>query len=231
MPALFFLLAICCRWHKFTTNVVSRAGGHLFRIAHRNIQFPMNRTQSAKIDKTDIRILAELQMNSGRPVYELAHHLGLSMASCARRIKRLETAGVIERYVALLNSEHLGVDLDIFVNIRLSRHVQKAKQEFRNHVSTIPEVVACYSLTGDSDFLLHVRIAGVKEFNVWIQKYLTDLPHLSTTHSSVCLERLKYTTAIPFKLEKNSPPLGKTSRSKTPKEKAGRKPSGVAIPG
>ena len=176
-----------------------------------------------KIDETDLGILAELQMNSGRPVYELAHHLGLSMASCARRIKRLETAGVIERYVALLNAEKLGVDLDIFVNIRLSRHVRKAKQEFRNRVITIPEVIACYSLTGNSDFLLHVRIAGVKEFNVWIQKYLTDLPHLSTTHSSVCLERLKYTTALPFNLEKNS--LGKTSTTKTPQKKSGRKPA------
>jgi DNA-binding Lrp family transcriptional regulator len=188
----------------------------------------MNKMQSAKIDKTDLRILAELQINSSRPVYELAHHLGLSMASCARRIKRLENAGVIERYVALLNSEQLGVDLDIFVNVRLSRHIHKAKQEFRNRVSTIPEVVACYALTGDSDFLLHIRIAGVKEFNVWIQKYLTDLPYLSTTHSSVCLERLKYTTAIPFKLERNSPPLGKASRSKTPQKRSSRKPAGMS---
>ncbi|HZB89280.1 MAG TPA: Lrp/AsnC family transcriptional regulator [Terracidiphilus sp.] len=181
-------------------------------------------TKNTKIDKTDLRILAELQMNSGRPVYELAHRLGLSMASCARRIKRLETAGVIERYVALLNSEQLDVDLDIFVNIRLSRHIHKEKQEFRNFVSTIPEVLACYSLTGDSDFLLHIRIAGVKEFNVWIEKYLTGLPHLSTTHSSVCLERLKFTTAVPFKAE-NSGPLGKTPKSKSPQKKPGRKPA------
>jgi len=180
-----------------------------------------------KTDKTDLGILAELQMNSGRPVYELAHHLGLSMASCARRIKRLEAAGVIERYVALLNAEKLGVDLDIFVSIRLSHHVQKAQQEFRNRVITIPEVVACYSLTGDSDFLLHVRIAGVKEFNVWIQKYLTDLPHLSTTHSSVCLERLKYTTALPLKPEKSSPALSKTSTTKAPQKKPGRKQRNV----
>jgi len=184
----------------------------------------MNRTQNTKIDKIDLRILAELQMNSARPVYELAHRLGLSMASCARRIKRLETAGVIERYVALLSSEQLGVDLDIFVNIRLSRHVHKSKQEFRNRVSTIPEVVACYSLTGSSDILLHIRIAGVKEFNVWIQKYLTDLPHLSTTHSSVCLERLKYTTALPLNLEKNSMAVGKTSAAKMPpKKRAGKR--------
>ena len=206
---------------KKVHSVASRAENILSESVHGNTQFPMNK----KIDKTDLGILAELQMNSGRPVYELAHHLGLSMASCARRIKRLETAGVIERYVALLNAEKLGVDLDIFVNIRLSRHVRKAKQEFRNRVITIPEVVACYSLTGNSDFLLHVRIAGVKEFNVWIQKYLTDLPHLSTTHSSVCLERLKYTTAVPFNREKNSPALSKTSTTKTPPKKPGRKPA------
>lgn len=221
MPPFFSLLFAAAGVN--VSNVAWRAEDIFSESGPGNIQFPVNKTQNTKIDKTDLRILAELQMNSGRPVYELAHHLGLSMASCARRIKRLETAGVIERYVALLNSEKLGVDLDIFVNVRLSRHVHKSKQEFRSRVSTIPEVVACYSLTGDSDFLLHIRIAGVKEFNVWIQKYLTDLPHLSTTHSSVCLERLKYTTALPFNLEKNSP--GKTSTPKTPQKKSGRKPA------
>jgi len=153
---------------------------------------------TSKLDETDLRILNELQQNSGRPIHELADVVGISMPSCARRVKKLEQDGVIVGYVALLSPDAVGLDLDVFVSIRLRTQTLKAMADFRKLVSAMPEVVECYALTGDSDFILHVRMPGVKEFNVWMQSKLIGMSTIFTTHSSISLERVKYSTALPI---------------------------------
>jgi DNA-binding Lrp family transcriptional regulator len=152
-----------------------------------------------KLDVIDIRILEELQRDSGRPLHDLSRLLGISLAACARRVKRLETENVIQCYVAILNPEMLGLNLDVFLNFRLRRHSRKAKRSIHDRLRAMPEVVECHSLTGDWDFLLHIRISGVKEFNSWIDNNIMDFPFLLTTHSSISLERIKYSTELPLR--------------------------------
>jgi len=151
-----------------------------------------------KLDETDLRILGELQQNSSRPIHELADIIGISMASCTRRVKRMEQSGLIQRYVALLNPQALGLDLEVFINIRLNTQTLKTMEEFRKIITVMPEVVECYALTGDSDFLLHVRTAGVKEYNTWMQEKLIGVSSIFTTHSNISLECIKYSTALPL---------------------------------
>lgn len=137
------------------------------------------------------------------------------MPSCARRVKRLEEHGVIERYVALLNPSALGLDLDVFISVRLNTQTLKAMDEFKELVARMPEVVECYALTGDSDFLLHVRTPGVKEFNSWMQGSLIGVPSIFATHSNISLERIKYSTSLPIPKKKGT--------SRPAKRKADRK--------
>jgi DNA-binding Lrp family transcriptional regulator len=165
-------------------------------------------SEDTRFDDTDMQILARLQRCSSAPIHELANQLGISIASCSRRIKRLEAAGVIERYVAILNPAAMGIDMDIFVSVRLNNQTRKTKDAFHKMVTEMPEVVECYSLTGDSDFMLHVRVAGVKEFAVWMQDRLLTVTTLFRTQSQVSLERLKYTTELPLNMavvEKGQP--------------------------
>jgi len=151
-----------------------------------------------KLDDIDMLLLRELQQDSSRPIHILSELASISLASCARRLKRMEISGHIDRYVALLNPAAMGLDLDVFISIRLTTQTLKAMEEFRKIVSSMPEVVECYALTGDSDFLLHVRTSGVKEYNVWLQKKLIVLSSIGTTHSSISLERVKYSTMLPL---------------------------------
>jgi DNA-binding Lrp family transcriptional regulator len=151
-----------------------------------------------KLDETDRRILGELQQNSSRPIHELADIIGISMASCTRRVKRMEQSGLIQRYVALLNPEALGLDLEVFISIRLSNQTLKTMEEFRKIITVMPEVVECYALTGNSDFLLHVRTTGVKEYNTWMQEKLIGVSSIFTTQSNISLECIKYSTALPI---------------------------------
>ena len=166
----------------------------------------MNET---KLDEIDLRLLAELQHDSSRPIHELAEIVGMSMASCNRHVKRMEQSGIIQRYVAILNPEALGLTLEVFVSVRLNTQKLKTMQEFRRRVLRMAEVVQCYALTGDSDFLLHVRTAGISEYNTWMQENLIGVASILNTRSSISLECIKYSTALPLPL---SPAPGEPPR-------------------
>jgi DNA-binding Lrp family transcriptional regulator len=154
----------------------------------------------SQLDAFDRKILDVLQENGRITIQELADRVGLSATPCARRVKRMEDDGLIDRYVTLLNPERLGLGLTVFVNIRLNTQAAKTFDAFEEAVRKLPEVVGCYLLAGNYDYLIQVRVADVEAFRSFIRDRLVILEGVVETQSSVVLEETKHTTALPLDL-------------------------------
>ena len=153
------------------------------------------------LDKLDKAILRALQQN-GRETYDvLGQQVGLSSSAVLRRVKRLEEAGVIDRYVALVRPEAVGLGLTAYLNVRLEKHTETHKRNpmdvFRVSVQTWPEVVECASLTGDMDYLLRVVVQDMAHYSRFIMDTLLKHPSVQDCKTSFVLDRVKATTALP----------------------------------
>ncbi len=151
-----------------------------------------------EFDSIDRAILAELQQDASRSIQEIAGAVGLSQNPCWRRIKRLEACGVIQRRVAILDPDKLGVGITVFVSVRTSQHNEAWLRRFASGVMEIPEVVELYRMSGDIDYLLKVLVADIAEYDR-IYKKLIEVAELYDVSSSFAMERIKYTTAIPLR--------------------------------
>ena len=151
-----------------------------------------------EFDSIDRAILAELQQDASRSIQEIAGAVGLSQNPCWRRIKRLEASGVIQRRVAILDPDKLGVGITVFVSVRTSQHNEAWLRRFASGVMEIPEVVELYRMSGDIDYLLKVLVADIAEYDR-IYKKLIEVAELYDVSSSFAMERIKYTTAIPLR--------------------------------
>lgn len=163
-----------------------------------------------KLDKTDRKILAILQQDGRLSNQEVAERVSLSPSPCLRRIKRLEEAGVIRQYVALLAPEKIGLGLLAYVNVRLEKHSDAAqtsakrstpvapRADFARSVPDWPEVVACYAMTGEMDFLLRVHVEDMEHFSKFMMETLLRHPAVLDVKSSFALQRIKDTTALPL---------------------------------
>jgi Lrp/AsnC family leucine-responsive transcriptional regulator len=151
-----------------------------------------------RLDEFDLKILGVLQENARVTTQELADRVGLSATPCARRVKRMEDEGLIARYVTLLDPKRLGVGLTVFVSVRLNTQAAKAFNAFEAAVNKLPEVVGCYLLAGNYDYLVHVRVADVEAFGRFMRDRLATIEGLGETQSSVVLEQAKHTTALPL---------------------------------
>lgn len=153
------------------------------------------------LDAIDRRILRALQAN-GRATYdELAAEVGLSGSATLRRVKRLEEAGVIAGYVALVRPDSVGLGLSAYINVRLEKHAETHKRTpmdlFRASVQAWPEVVECAALTGEMDYLLHVLVQDMAHYSRFIMETLLKHPSVQDCKTSFVLQRLKSTTALP----------------------------------
>lgn len=148
-------------------------------------------------DSIDLGILRALQADASRSVQEIAEAVGLSQTPCWRRIKRLEASGVIERRVAILDPEKLGLRLTVFVSIRTSRHDDEWLGRFAAAVRPIPEIVEIHRMSGDVDYLLKVIVRDIAEYDR-IYKQLISVIDLSDVSSSFSMERIKRTTEVPL---------------------------------
>lgn len=153
------------------------------------------------IDAVDRRILRALQ-TSGRSTYdELAAAVNLSPSAALRRVRRLEEAGVIARYVALLDSRRLGLGLTAYINVRIEKpnhHSRRAPMDvFRAAVQTWPEVVECASLTGEMDYLLKVLVTDMAHYSRFVMDTLLRHPAVQDCRTSFVLDQVKHTTALP----------------------------------
>ena len=156
----------------------------------------------AALDRLDRAILARLQAD-GRETHEaIGAHIGLSASAVLRRIKKLEEAGVIDHYVALLNPVAVGLGLSAYVNVRLEKRAEHAKRnpmdEFRASVQAWPEVVECVALTGEMDFLLRLVVQDMSAYSRFMMDTLLRHPSVQDCKTSFVMDRVKATTALPI---------------------------------
>lgn len=151
-----------------------------------------------ELDSIDRRILACLQRNGRISNVDLAREVGLSASPCLRRVRDLEQSGVIDRYVAVLDQRAAGLALSIFVQVTLERQVETALETFERLVAARPEVMECYLMTGDSDYLLRIVVEDVAAYEEFLKSHLTRIPGVASIKSSFALNRVKYETALPI---------------------------------
>ena len=150
------------------------------------------------LDSTDLRILTELQQDSSLTNIELARRVHLSPSPCLTRVKALEASGVIGRYVALVNPKQLGLNLSVFISISLKEQSKTALAEFEARIAEHDEVMECYLMTGDSDYLIRVAIADITALEKFILEQLTPIPGIEKIRSSFALKQVRYKTALPL---------------------------------
>ena len=150
------------------------------------------------LDAIDRRILRVLQENARIANIDLAEAVGLSASPCLRRVRELEQTGVVKGYVALLNPSALGLSVSVFIQVRLERQVEEALETFEAAVLSRPEVMECYLMTGDSDYLLRVVVPDLPAYERFLMDSLTRLPGVANIRSSFALKQVKYRTALPL---------------------------------
>ena len=150
------------------------------------------------LDEIDRRILTALQENARITNVELAESVGISPSPCWRRVRELEQKGVISNYVTLIDPASIGLPVSVFVQVTLERQVETALEEFEGVVADWPEVMECYLMTGDADYLLRVVVADLAAYHRFLVDHLTRVPGVASIKSSFALKQVKYRTALPL---------------------------------
>lgn len=150
------------------------------------------------LDDIDRRILHALQQDGRLTIAELADKVGLSASPCHRRIKLLEERGVIDRYAAVVNQRIVGLPVSVFVSIKLESQREDALAKFAKAIAPWPEVLECYLMTGQRDYLLRVVVADLQAYEQFLKTKLTRLSGLSSIESSFALEQVKYSNSLPL---------------------------------
>lgn len=150
------------------------------------------------LDMMDRRILEVLQEDGRIQNIELAERVGLSPSPCLRRVKLLEEAGVIEKYVALLNPTTLGVGLTVFVRIWLKSQDAQTIEAFTQKVQQFPEIVECHLMAGDCDFLLRVVTPDLDAYRRFQGEHLTRIKGVQSVKTEIPMQKIKYTSALPL---------------------------------
>lgn len=152
-----------------------------------------------KIDRTDRRILDEMQRNARISNLELADKIGLSPSPCSRRVKQLEDSGFIDRHVTLLNQAKLQLKLTAIVQVSMDRHTPDRFENFEAHAGTWPEVLECYLITGQTaDYLLKVIVPDMDHYQDFLLGKLTRIDGVSGVQSSFVLRKAIDTTVLPL---------------------------------
>ncbi len=170
------------------------------------------------LDATNLRILDELQKDARLTNVELAARVHLSPSPCLARVRALEKSGLISRYVMLLDPLQIGLSVSVFIQIRLERQVERSLEQFQAAICEYPEVMECYLMTGDSDYLIRVLVPDVQALERFIVDNLSKIPGVANIRSSFALKQVKYKTALPLpNLKKSS---SKAKRAITQQKKA-----------
>jgi Lrp/AsnC family leucine-responsive transcriptional regulator len=172
---------------------------HLFfkNAQNRNL-YTMTTNAKQRLDRTDIGILNQLQQNARITNSELARAVNLSPTPCFNRVRALEKAGLFKQHVTLLNPEALGLSINVFIQVSLEKQIKDALARFEQAISERPEVMECYLMTGDADYLLRVVLPDIAALERFILERLTTLPGVSNIRSSFALKQVRYKTALPL---------------------------------
>lgn len=149
-------------------------------------------------DHYEYRILMELQANARLTNQELAERVNLSPSACWRRVKALEDAGVILRYAAILDARKVGLGENVFAHITLARHSAALNRQFLDELSKHPEVMECFTTTGDADVLMRVVTASVPAYDAFLEETIFNAPNISQVRSNFALRQIKFETTLPI---------------------------------
>jgi Lrp/AsnC family transcriptional regulator len=150
------------------------------------------------LSPSERRLLDAMQKDSNLSRIDLAELSGKSRTSVWRLIREFEDAGLIEGKVALLNPKELGLQIHVMLSVSMVKHSDRTRKEFESHVQTIPEVMECYSVSGDRDYVLLIISRDMESYNEFLNTMILDHPSVHSASSSFALRRVKYTTALPL---------------------------------
>ena len=151
------------------------------------------------LDEIDRKIINALQRDGRMSMADLAAAVGLSPSPCARRVGLMEEAGIIARYVAVVDQKAVGLPVSVFVSIKLSSQREEALNAFARAIGMWPEVLECYLMTGPRDYLLRVVVADLSAYEQFLKQKLTRLDGIASIESSFALEQVKYTNVLPVR--------------------------------
>ncbi|MEV4933995.1 Lrp/AsnC family transcriptional regulator [Sphingobium sp. LMA1-1-1.1] len=150
------------------------------------------------MDRLDRKILSALQQFPEMSVVDIASHVGLSHTPCWRRIKKLEEMGAIRGKVVLLDAQLLGLTVDVFAQLKLKQHDEETLNRFETAVRDRSEIVECFSMSGDSDYLIRIVIDSIASYETFLKKVLLHLPGVGSINSNFALGCVKMTTNLPI---------------------------------
>ena len=150
------------------------------------------------LDKIDSRILEIIQEEARISNTDLADRVGLSASPCWRRVRALEAAGVIERYVTLVNAKSVGLPINVFATVTLEKQIEPALEAFEKAVTQRPEVMECNLMTGEFDYLLRVVVPDLGAYERFLMDHLTRIKGIASIKSSFSLKQVCYKTALPI---------------------------------
>ena len=148
------------------------------------------------LDSTDKALLSYLQHNSKQTNKELSNKLNLSVTAVYERIKKLEREGVIQKYIALVEPEKVDLELMVFCQIKLTQHSREYLTKFESEVTQLTEVLECFHVSGEYDYLLKVLVKDMEHFRMFMVSKLTTLQHIGSTQSSFSINKVKNTTVL-----------------------------------
>ncbi len=150
------------------------------------------------LDAIDRQILENLQNDARMRNVELAEKVGLSPSPCLRRVGNLEETGVIRGYATLVDAEAVGLPVSVFVSVTLEKQIEKTLEKFEKEIRARPEVMECYLMTGEADYLLRVVTADLGAYERFLIEHLTRIPGVASIKSSFALKQVAYRTALPI---------------------------------
>jgi Lrp/AsnC family transcriptional regulator, leucine-responsive regulatory protein len=156
---------------------------------------------SPRLSQSDRKILELLQQNARLSNVTLAKRVSLSPSACLRRVRALEEEGFIHRYVTLLDPLSVGLGVSVFMQVSLEKKDEATLTRFEKAMIRRPEVMECYLMTGDSDYLLRVVVPDVAEFERFLMEHITKIAGIAMIKSSFTLKQVKYTTVLPVDME------------------------------
>ncbi|MDX2141716.1 MAG: Lrp/AsnC family transcriptional regulator [Rhodospirillaceae bacterium] len=150
------------------------------------------------LDPIDVKLLRTVQENARLSNVDLAERIGLSPSPCLRRLKRLESDGVIKGYMTLIDQNAVGLPVSVFVSVTLKEQSEQALEKFEVRIRALPQVMECYLMTGTADYLLRVVTADLAAYERFLKEHLTRIPVIASIQSSFALKQVSFRTALPL---------------------------------
>ncbi|MBB3165785.1 DNA-binding Lrp family transcriptional regulator [Rhizobium laguerreae] len=157
-------------------------------------------SKSHPLDLFDVRLLAAIQSNAELTQTELSQVVNLSAAQCSRRLDRLRSEGLIQNVVAILNPEKLGFSVVAHTLVSLRSHTEEGNAQLHRFIETAPEILECYSQTGDADFLMKIVASDLDHLSIFLERMIKATGGLASVTSSIVLRTIKKSTELPLQI-------------------------------